>query len=289
MWGKVIDVISGDPTLGNAVVIEHTIADGTKFYSVYGHLSQTLVKVGAMVTTASKIGLTGSTGDSTSPNLRFGIFSGDPSLAATSYFGANNFSTVPSISDPNGNVHYKPSTFIANSSALNLGFAGISATGILTVNGTDGADNIALSAHSGAITATRNGVTYAFNQSIVKRINLNGSLGNDVISVKSGIIGAHIDGGANDDTLDGGTGNDSITGGSGNDVIHGNAGDDSLIGDSGDDSIFGGAGHDVLIGRDGNDFFDDKDGAIDTVDGQSGFDQAHLDSNDVQFHIEKFV
>jgi Ca2+-binding RTX toxin-like protein len=285
----VINVISGDSTLGNAVVIEHTVADGTKFYSVYGHLSKTLVKVGAMVTTASHIGLTGSTGDSISPNLRFGIFTGDPSLAGTSYTGANNFSALPNINDPNGNVHYRPSAFIANASALNLGFAGISAIGLLIVNGTGGADKISLSAHGGSITATRNGITYAFDQSIVHRINLNGLGGDDSIAVKSGIMGTHIDGGGSNDTLDGGTGNDSITGGGGNDVIRGNAGDDSLVGNSGDDTILGGAGHDHLIGMDGNDAFDDKDSAIDTVDGGSGIDLAHLDNLDVQSHIEKFV
>jgi murein DD-endopeptidase MepM/ murein hydrolase activator NlpD len=289
MWGKVINVISGDPTMGNAIVLEHTVADGSKLYSLYGHLSKTLVNVGAMVTTASHIGLTGSSGDSTSPNLRFGLFTGDPALAGTAYLGASFSNSLASVTDPNGNVHYKPSTFITNAGALNIGFAVISATGALTVNGTSGADKIALSARGGGITATRNGITYAFNQSIVTRINLNGFAGNDSISVKSGIIGAHIDGGTGNDVIDGGTGDDSITGGSGNDVIHGNVGDDSLVGAAGDDTIVGGLGRDRLFGGDGNDFIDANDNVSDTVDGGAGIDKADLNNFDVQSHIESVV
>ncbi|QNP71007.1 M23 family metallopeptidase [Streptomyces roseirectus] len=54
---------------GNAVVIKH--ANGV--YSQYAHLSRIDVKVGQVVATGQRIGLAGSTGNSTGPHLHFEI------------------------------------------------------------------------------------------------------------------------------------------------------------------------------------------------------------------------
>jgi len=54
---------------GNAIVIKH--ANG--LYSQYAHLSEIDVKVGQTVSTGQRIGLSGSTGNSTGPHLHFEI------------------------------------------------------------------------------------------------------------------------------------------------------------------------------------------------------------------------
>ncbi|MCJ1675837.1 LysM peptidoglycan-binding domain-containing M23 family metallopeptidase [Streptomyces sp. APSN-46.1] len=57
---------------GNEVIIRH--ADGA--YSQYAHLSQLSVSVGQSVTAGQRIGLSGSTGNSTGPHLHFEIRTG---------------------------------------------------------------------------------------------------------------------------------------------------------------------------------------------------------------------
>jgi murein DD-endopeptidase MepM/ murein hydrolase activator NlpD len=61
---------AGDgPAYGNAVVIKHA----GKTYSQYAHLSKINVKIGQKVETGQRIGLSGSTGNSTGPHLHFEI------------------------------------------------------------------------------------------------------------------------------------------------------------------------------------------------------------------------
>jgi murein DD-endopeptidase MepM/ murein hydrolase activator NlpD len=54
---------------GNNIVIKH----GSHLYTQYGHLSKIGVHVGEHVNTAEKIGLSGSTGNSTGPHLHFEV------------------------------------------------------------------------------------------------------------------------------------------------------------------------------------------------------------------------
>ncbi len=58
-----------DPVLGNYVVIEHSGG----FYSIYGHLSKTLVLLDKIINTGNVIGKVGNTGYSTGPHLHFEI------------------------------------------------------------------------------------------------------------------------------------------------------------------------------------------------------------------------
>ncbi|TJZ42738.1 M23 family metallopeptidase [Streptomyces piniterrae] len=60
------------PAYGNAIVVRHD--NGT--YSQYAHLSAIQVHVGQQVGTGQKIGLSGSTGNSTGPHLHFEIRTG---------------------------------------------------------------------------------------------------------------------------------------------------------------------------------------------------------------------
>ncbi|MBP5176897.1 MAG: M23 family metallopeptidase, partial [Treponema sp.] len=73
--GTVTYAVSMNPTYGNYVVIDH----GGGMTSLYGHMSQILVKKGQKVTTNQVIGKVGSTGLATGPHLHFEIkLNGEP-------------------------------------------------------------------------------------------------------------------------------------------------------------------------------------------------------------------
>ncbi len=58
---------------GNYVVVSHTY-QGRKFFSIYEHLSKVNVKVGQNVTTSTKIGEMGQSGNVSGPHLHFELF-----------------------------------------------------------------------------------------------------------------------------------------------------------------------------------------------------------------------
>ncbi|GAA2585025.1 M23 family metallopeptidase [Streptomyces tubercidicus] len=60
------------PAYGNAIVIKHD----NGMYTQYAHLSQINVSVGQQVGTGEKIGLSGSTGNSSGPHLHFEVRTG---------------------------------------------------------------------------------------------------------------------------------------------------------------------------------------------------------------------
>lgn len=61
---------------GVFIIIEHEMPGGEKMYTVYAHLSKTLVKEGQMVGTGVQIGNQGNTGRSTGPHLHFEVADG---------------------------------------------------------------------------------------------------------------------------------------------------------------------------------------------------------------------
>jgi murein DD-endopeptidase MepM/ murein hydrolase activator NlpD len=79
--GVVALVGSGTTGYGNYVVIAH---DGG-LTTLYGHLSQALVKVGDHVVQAQPVGLEGSTGNSTGPHLHFELRIADKPVDPTPY------------------------------------------------------------------------------------------------------------------------------------------------------------------------------------------------------------
>lgn len=69
MDGRVADV-GYNGNYGNYIILSH--ADG--YQTLYGHLTQASVQVGATVEQGSVIGISGNTGYSTGPHLHFGLF-----------------------------------------------------------------------------------------------------------------------------------------------------------------------------------------------------------------------
>ena len=62
----------GDPVFGGKIIIEHE----ENLFSIYGHLSKTLVQEGMEVQAGQKIGELGDTGISTGPHLHFELVVG---------------------------------------------------------------------------------------------------------------------------------------------------------------------------------------------------------------------
>lgn len=69
MDGRVI-ATGYSPTYGNYVTIRHH----SGYQTMYAHMSQILTSTGAYVTTGTRIGLVGSTGQSTGPHLHFTVY-----------------------------------------------------------------------------------------------------------------------------------------------------------------------------------------------------------------------
>jgi Ca2+-binding RTX toxin-like protein len=148
---------------------------------------------------------------------------------------------------------------------VNVPKAVLAGDGTLIVNGTDGNNTINLSLVSGSVKATVDGVSRSFAAGSVKRININGLAGNDVIAIGAGVRGSNVDAGVGNDTVTGGTGNDTLVGGDGNDRLNGGDGNDwlkggngsdHLAGNNGDDRLDGGNNGDVLLGGAGIDTAD---------------------------------
>uniref|UniRef100_UPI0030F3734D beta strand repeat-containing protein n=1 Tax=Erythrobacter alti TaxID=1896145 RepID=UPI0030F3734D len=101
---------------------------------------------------------------------------------------------------------------------------------------------------------------------------INGSVGDDDITVGTNLILAGGSGLGNHTAIYGYLGNDKLTGGATNDDIQGGEGDDDLYGLDGNDLLSGGAGNDLLFGGDGNDSLVDVSGGNNILDGGAGDD-----------------
>jgi Ca2+-binding RTX toxin-like protein len=127
-----------------------------------------------------------------------------------------------------------------------------------TYTGDGNVNSITASTSGGTLTVSDGTVTCNFTQSSVTSLTIDGSGGNDTITVNSNVSVPSITlkGGSGDDVINGGSGAESILGEGGNDQLIGNGGNDTLDGGSNDDLLEGDAGDDLLIGGD----------SIDTVD-----------------------
>lgn len=126
--------------------------------------------------------------------------------------------------------------------------------GILTVDGTAGADRIyiTLAKDTSKMAVKVNRATTLFALASITEIKVNGLDGDDDIRIKQHRgridIATELDGGEGNDGIRGGDGDDLISGGAGNDKLFGGRGHDTLLGGDGRDKLRGGAGADVLDG-----------------------------------------
>jgi uncharacterized protein YkwD len=109
--------------------------------------------------------------------------------------------------------------------------------GVLTVQGTDGADNIRVTRSGDVISAA--GQT--FDARTISRLVITAGGGNDVVRDESD-LSAVIYGGVGSDRVYAGRGHDIVFGGHGNDFIYGERGSDIIYGGNGEDTIDGGLG-----------------------------------------------
>jgi Ca2+-binding RTX toxin-like protein len=153
--------------------------------------------------------------------------------------------------------------------------------GVLYVDGTDAADNIAVDRPAGsqAFEVTIGGEKTTVSGDGVRGVLVRGGDGDDVVRVSveepvavpaglqpragRGKPAVRVEGGQGNDTLHadvaggamllGGGDPDRLTGGAGDDVLRGGYSDDQLAGNDGADSMWGGPGRDGMDGGDGQD------------------------------------
>jgi Ca2+-binding RTX toxin-like protein len=142
------------------------------------------------------------------------------------------------------------------------GTQGDGAADQVTVNGTNGSDQITVTAVGSKVTVSGLPVTVTVDHADAGDVlAINAGNGNDTINASAlpaGVIGLTIDAGAGNDTVIGSQGADTILGGDGNDTVTGGRGDDvALLGagndtfiwnpGDGSDIVEGGAGTDTLL------------------------------------------
>ena len=138
--------------------------------------------------------------------------------------------------------------------------------GVLSIEGTNAADSIALRLKAGdptilEVVGDNGSVDFQFARAKISAINVDAGRGNDLVSVdeSNGVftdsIRTTLAGGPGDDNLAGGSGAETLVGGDGNDRIDGNKGSDLALMGAGDDTFVWdpGDGSDKVEGQDGRD------------------------------------
>jgi Ca2+-binding RTX toxin-like protein len=192
------------------------------------------------------------------------------------------------------NVHAHNTSFKA---------AGINAPtlsqGVLKIEGTNGADKIALRLQNGdpAILQVDFGddgsADFSFRRENVAKIELDTGNGDDLARIDetngifSDTIPTTLDGGNGNDTLTGGSGAVTLLGGNGNDNLVGGNGAETLDGGNGNDTIDGNRGNDVALMGNGDDTFvwDPGDGS-DSIEGGNGSDTMVFNGANAAEHID---
>lgn len=182
---------------GNLVVVEHTLPDGNKATSIYGHLDTISVKPGQDVGIGDKLGTVGDTGMSDGVHLHFSIYAGDlnGAIPIGHAKGIDKDLASSGYVDPTGFIANHPEiTFSSGSDSKALWYAGgtwNALGGNDTVHGSAGADTI------------------------------HGDAGNDQLKGNAG--NDQLFGGEGTDVLNGGYGRDVLVGGAGRDIMTGGA------------------------------------------------------------------
>jgi Ca2+-binding RTX toxin-like protein len=139
--------------------------------------------------------------------------------------------------------------------------------GVLTIEGTEASDRIALRLQAGDAGVLQVDVgddgsaDFSVDRARVASIAIDAAAGDDSVRIDESngsftdSIPTTIDGGAGDDTISGGKGVETLRGGDGNDTIDGNGGNDAAFLGAGDDSFVWdpGDGSDTVEGQDGTD------------------------------------
>jgi Ca2+-binding RTX toxin-like protein len=139
--------------------------------------------------------------------------------------------------------------------------------GLLTIEGTEASDKIALRLQAGQAGLLQVDVgddgsaDFSFARSRIAKIAVDGRAGDDLVRIdeSNGVFTDSVP-----TTIDGGDGNDTIAGGKGSETLRGGAGNDSIDGNGGNDLALLGAGDDTFV-------WDPGDGS-DTIEGQDGTD-----------------
>ena len=117
---------------------------------------------------------------------------------------------------------------------------GDGAVDTVVINGTNGNDTITVTNNNGVVKVSGLATDVTISGfEATDRLVINGLGGDDILNA-SGFTGMQL-------TLSGGDGDDVLIGGPGNDILHGDAGDDVLIGGGGQDVLDGGTGNNVII------------------------------------------
>ncbi len=139
--------------------------------------------------------------------------------------------------------------------------------GVLTIEGTDASDRIALRLQAGypgvlqVDVGDDGSADFSFERDRIAKVAVDGRAGDDFVRIdeSNGVftdsIPTTIAGGDGNDNLAGGTGSETLLGGDGNDSIDGNGGNDLALLGAGDDTFIWdpGDGSDTLEGQDGTD------------------------------------
>jgi Ca2+-binding RTX toxin-like protein len=139
--------------------------------------------------------------------------------------------------------------------------------GVLTIEGTEASDKIALRLQAGdpgvlqVDVGDDGSADFSFQRARVASIAVDAAEGDDSVRIDDSngaftdSIPTTIDGGPGNDTLAGGKGVETLLGGDGNDTIDGNGGNDVALLGAGDDTFVWdpGDGSDTVEGQEGND------------------------------------